>query len=204
MRFAHNLLPLLRASPLPTGAHIISIYAAGKEAAFHPSDLSLRDPKHYNISTLRSHVCYMKTLFFENLASHHKLSCVHVFPGLVMTEAFNDEHLPRWFRILWWVVGPLAGWFSTPPREIGERVFFLATERYPAKGIREGDGGSAGIARGTDGEVGSGAYAVNWDGETVANEKAYEKVRKEGWYEKVWKHTMSAFGEIDAGRVFAG
>jgi len=98
----------------------------------------------------------------------------------------------------------LAGWFATPPREIGERVLFLATERYPAKGTGEGDGGSVGIARGTDGEVGNGAYAVNWDGETVANEKAYEMARKESWYEKVWEHTMSAFGEIEAGKVFAG
>jgi len=204
MRFAHNLLPLLHASPLPTGAHLISIYAAGKEAAFHPSDLSLRSPQHYNISTLRSHVCYMKTLFFETLASHHKLSCVHIFPNLVMTEAFNDKHLPRWFRILWWAVGPLAGWFATPKREIGERVLFLASERYPAKGIGEGERGSDGLARGTDGEVGSGAYAVNWDGETVANGRAYQKAREEGWSEKVWEHTMSVFEEIEAGKVFAG
>lgn len=83
-------------------------------------------------------------------------------------------------------------------------VLFLAGERYPARGKREGDGGSVGIARGTDGEVGSGAYAVGWDGETVVNEKAYKVAREEGWGEKVWEHTMSVFGEVEAGRVFAG
>ncbi len=98
----------------------------------------------------------------------------------------------------------MAGWFATPAREIGERVLFLATERYPRRGRRGEDGGSCGVARGTDGEVGSGAYAVNWDGETVVHGKAYEKARAEAWKETVWEHTMSAFDEIEAGRVFAG
>ena len=127
-----------------------------------------------------------------------------------MTDAFNDARLPTWFKLLWWVAGPLARWAATPREEIGERILFLATSRFPARQVIEGgvnakDGeGDAGIAMGTDGIRGSGAYAVNWDGETISTEKAYKTVREEGLAEKVWEHTMTAFREIEAGNVFTG
>lgn len=146
----------------------------------------------------------MKTFSFEKLAEQNpgKLSCVHIYPSLVMTEGFNDPRLPLWFRATWWMLGPFVKWFSTPGNEIGERVLFLATGRYPAKGAKVEEGVTT--AKGTDGTRGGGAYAVNWDDETVENEKKYRKVREEGLKEKVWEHTMSAFGEIEAGRVFTG
>ena len=196
LRTLTNLLPLLLASPLPTGAHVISIYAAGSETQLFTSDLSLRNPKLYNLSNTRSHVCYMKTLSFEKLVEDNpgKLSCVHIFPGLVMTESFHDQNLPLWFRAVWFVLSPIAGWFSTPGDEIGERVLFLATGRYPARGAK----GEGEIAKGTDGTRGGGAYAVKADGETVDNEKKYERVRGGGMKEKVWEHTMSAFREVEA------
>lgn len=69
MRFATQLLPLLLASPRP--AHIISIYAAGKETTLTSSDLSLRDPKNYTLSNVRSHAVIMKTFFMESLIERH-------------------------------------------------------------------------------------------------------------------------------------
>ena len=216
MRFITKLLPLLLASPLP--AHVISIYAAGMESKLFPEDLSLRDPEHYTFSNLRSHVTYMTTFFMETLAEQHRrrLSLVHAFPGLVMTGGFDNPRLPAWFKLTWrWLVGPLVRPFAVPPRECGERVLFLATPRFPARPAAETGAtvkdneartteGNTDIAIGTDGNRGSGAYAVNKDGETIIIEKAYKRFRGEDMAEKVWHHTMRAFEEIEAGRVFTG
>lgn len=216
MRFITNLLPLLLASQLP--AHVISVYAAGKEGKLAPADLSLRDPKHYGFATARSHVTYMTTFFMETLAERHRgrLSLMHVFPGLVMTPGFDHARLPAWFKLTWrWVVAPIVRpWLAVPPRECGERMLFLATPRFPARETgaptEGGEGaagteGDAGVAVGTDGKRGGGAYAVDWDGEDIpTTEKAYGKVRGEGMARKVWEHTMGAFEEIEAGNVFTG
>lgn len=215
MRFIANLLPLLLASPLP--AHVVSVYAAGKEGKLFPNDLSLRDPKHYGLANARSHVTYMTTFFMETLAERHRgrLSLVHVFPGLVMTPGFDNDRLPTWFKLMWrWGAAPIVrAFFSVPPRECGERILFLATPRFPARGTGTAtkDGGAAategdaGVAVGTDGKRGSGAYAVDWDGEIIpTTEKAYGKVREGGMARKVWEHTMGAFEEVEAGNVFTG
>ncbi|KAI9790326.1 MAG: hypothetical protein M1835_001049 [Candelina submexicana] len=213
MRFVIKLLPLLLASKLP--AHIVSIFAAGKESNTFPEDLSLRDPKHYGAANARSHVVHMTTFFMENLAKQYRgrLSLTHAFPGLVITEAFNDARLPAWFRIVWRIASPIARLFALSGEEIGERILFLASPRYPARQEPSGDvkyaqasatGGKAGVAMGTDGNPGSGAYAVNWDGEPISTAKAYKRVRAEGLSEKVWDHTMKAFEEIEAGRTFKG
>ena len=206
MRFATQLLPLLLASPLP--AHIISIYAAGKETTLTTSDLSLRNPKHYNMSNVRSHAVIMKTLFMESLVERHpgKLSFVHIYPGLVMTGGFDDTRLPLWFRVIFWLVRPLLGLVTTPGRESGERVLFTATEKFPARMNADGYEGKEEMeARvGTDGVQGSGAYAVGSDGETMAIGKIYSSLRAEGAKGQVWEHTMGAFREIEAGRKFTG
>ena len=78
-----------------------------------------------------------------------------------------------------------------------------------AADAKKSDGGGAtaaagGIATGTDGTPGGGAYAVNWDGETISTEKAYKKVRESDLAGQVWDHTMRAFDEIEAGTVFTG
>lgn len=216
MRFITKLLPLLLASPLP--AHVVSVYAAGKEDKLFPADLSLRDPKQYSFTNARSHVTYMTTFFLETLAERHRgrLSLMHVFPSLVMTGGFDNEHLPTWFKLIWrWVAAPIVRPFSVPPRECGERILFLATPRFPARQTMEGGTsakdagatateGDAGVAMGSDGKCGGGAYSVNWDGETIPTEKAYKKVREEDLAGRVWEHTMRAFEEIEAGAVFTG
>ena len=215
MRFIMNFLPLLLASPLP--AHVVSVFAAGLEGNFFPTDLSLRDPKLYSFANLRSHVTYMTTFFMETLTERHpgRLSLVHVFPGVVMTNAFNNSGLPRWFKLTWRVVSPVVRLFSVPADECGERILFLATPRFPARvetsegvtaegGQTNTSAGDIETAIGTEGRRGSGAYAVNSDGETIPTKKTYAKIRDEGMKVKAWDHTMKAFEEIEAGRVFTG
>ena len=202
MRFANQLLPLLLASTYP--ARIISIYAAGKEKNLVTSDLSLRDPKHYTLSNVRSHAVIMKTFFMESLVEKHtgKLSFVHIFPGLVMTGGFDDKRLPLWFRWVFWMMTPLLSFATTPGKESGERVLFTATERFPAKLDTNDQSETKEVAVGTDGIKGSGAYAVGSDGEIMKLGKIYASLRSEGAREKIWEHTLNVFKEVEAGKKF--
>ena len=89
-------------------------------------------------------------------------------------------------------------------------MMFLATSRFPASGGGKAEADvvqtQAEVAIATDGKVGGGAYAANWDGETVVypGKKSEQKVRGNDMAEKVWAHTIQAFAEIEAGKVFSG
>ena len=209
-----NLLPLLLTSDLP--AHVISVFGAGKEAEFHVDDISLREAKHWGMISVRGHVCLMHTFFFEQLAAQHpgKLSLVHMFPGLVMTKAFQNPGVPVWGRTLVTILGPILRLASTPVGEAGDRTLFLASpQRFPprqlsksgqeSKDASTADGSRFTVATGTDGNRGSGAYGVSIDGETCHNKVVVEKHRAAGVSAKVWEHTMQAFDTITSGKVWS-
>lgn len=208
MKFILNLMPLLLASEVP--AHVVSVFAAGKEAEMFLDDISMRDPKHWGTMTTRTHVSTMHTFFFEHLAAQHpgKLSLVHLFPGLVMTPAFHNPGVPLFMRIIFAIFGPLFRLMSTPVPEAGERTLFLTSpQRFPAGHVVEdGEARSSDpklvVATGTDGNTGSGAYGVYIDGETCHNGKVIEKYRAEGVGEKLCEHTMKAIETIALGRVW--
>ena len=215
MRFIVKLLPLLLASPLP--AHVVSVYAAGKEGKILPEDLSLRTPQQYGVANLRSHVTHMTTFFMEKLAEQNPghLSLTHIYPGLVFTEAFSSAGLPTWFKVAFRLSAPFVRPLTVPLEENGQRTLFLATPRYPARQVVKSEGtadrdeasannGAIEIAVGTDGNRGSGAYACDPNGETIPLKATYKKLRKEGLAGKVWDHTMKAFSDIEAGGVFTG
>lgn len=158
-----------------------------------------------------SHAAYMKTFFFEELAKKYegKLAFMHYFPNLVITDGFVDKRLPAWLKVVFWVLMPLLKWYGVPREECGERVLFLASGRYPARGGKvEGEVGigigrnEAGTAMGSDGVVGGGAYRVDWNGGVVPLWPTYEGLRREGFEKKVWEHTMKAFEVIESGNVF--
>lgn len=220
IRLITSLLPLLLHSALPS-AHIISVYAAGHEANLFPADLSLRET--YSFANARSHVTYMTTLTFERLADEYKgrLSLVHVFPGIVLTPGYQDPELPMWLKVTLGLAGPfLKAFLAMDKGECGARMMFLGSERFPAAAVGGSgrgavdsdeaglksvlDGGVQQVARGTDGVVGGGAYAVNQVGETIDISKAYERVGKEELKVKVWEHTMAAFETIESGNMFSG
>lgn len=217
MKTILNLLPLLLESNLP--AHIVSVFAAGKEGDLHLDDLSMRDPKHQGMTGTRSHVTYMTTFFFEYLASQHpaKLSLVHVFPGLILTDGF--KYMPFWFRVIWRAALPVLGLFCTSLEECGQRVLFLADpDRFPARlpqsstgAAPVGDDSTSAVepaaANGTDLVRGSGAYGVNLDGETIPEghiHSSYDKYRTSDVGGRVVAHTLKAFEDITAGRAFKG
>ncbi|KAK5055118.1 hypothetical protein LTR84_012866 [Exophiala bonariae] len=214
MKTILNLLPLLLESTLP--AHIVSVFAAGKEGELHLDDLSMRDPKHQGVVGTRSHVTYMTTFFFEYLASKHpgKLSLVHVYPGLILTDGF--KYMPFWFRVIWRAALPVLGLFCTSLEECGQRVLYLADpDRFPARSSRgtAAAGGNStsdlkpAAAKGTDLEHGSGAYGVTLDGETIPEQQihqSYDKYRTGDTGKTIVAHTLKAFDDIKAGKAFTG
>ncbi|KAH0040124.1 hypothetical protein KCU78_g1188, partial [Aureobasidium melanogenum] len=205
MRFIKNLLPSLLCSALPTGARIISIYAGGMETmgTLHPTDLSLNQPKHYSFANCRTHSVAMKTMYFEDLAIKHagKLSCSHMYPGLVVHKGFDDPNYPWWFKITWRIVKPFARLFPMylSPEEIGQRVLFLASgQRYAPKGSE----GGAEVVDATNKVKGGGAYSVTYTNEVNDVTKFYQKLRVDKFKEAVLQHTEDVFKAIEKDGVF--
>ncbi|EMC93566.1 hypothetical protein BAUCODRAFT_125417 [Baudoinia panamericana UAMH 10762] len=209
IRFITNLMPLLLASSQP--AHVISIYAAGLETwgTLFRNDLALtKDPKqHYSFLNCRTHVIRMKTMYFERLAEQHagKLSLVHVFPGLVIGPSFQNPSFPLWFKILWFLLEPIARLLmNTAPEVSGMRHLFLATSRYPARGqVAQTEGDTdLDVAVATDGVRGGGAYSCGQTGEINNIQQAYVELRKKDFADQVWEHTHRVFSVIEAGKKF--
>jgi hypothetical protein len=199
MRFITNLLPNLLSSTLPTGAKVISIYAGGMEVqgSLFPDDLPLN--QHYSFANCRTHSIAMKTMFFEDLVTKHpgKLSCSHVYPGLVVHKGFDDPDFPWWFKVAWKGAKPFAKFLPMhlKAEEIGQRVLYLATDRYPARMIKEQD--EQGLIKATDGVKGGGAYSVTYTDEVNDVQSFYEKLRPKGFKEAVLAHTGKVFEAIE-------
>ena len=202
IRFIIKLMPLLLAAPQP--AHVVSVYAGGLEAKLFEDDLSLRNPKHFNEINVRSHNAHLTTMAFEHLAKQHeKVSFVHVFPGIVITPSYSDSGFPLWFKIIWCIVGPIVRLTQAIPHEdAGSRMLFYKTPQFAARSEAASTGMSVEIVEGTDRARGSGAYAVNAKSDVATTKADYAALRKKGFEDRVWKHTMRAFDVIESGHVF--
>ena len=146
------------------------------------------------------------TLGLESVAkTAPEVSFVHDDPGGVKTKLFDrvEGIIGVLMRAFIFVFGY---WMCVPIEECGERQLFLATSaRYPpakkggsdaGSGLRLGDG--VDVARGTDGEVGSGVYSVEWDGTSASSkvQKLLAAYRTEGMVEKIKEHTESEFDRV--------
>jgi hypothetical protein len=204
MRFITNLLPNLLSSTLPTGAKVISIYAGGMEAqgSLFPDDLPLN--QHYSFANCRTHAIAMKTMFFEDLATKHpdKLSCSHIYPGLVVHKGFDDPNFPWWFKIAWKGAKPFARFLPMhlKAEEIGQRVLYLATDKHPARMTEEKQ--EACMVRATDGVQGGGAYSVTYTNEVNDVQSFYDKLRPEGFKKTVLEHTRKVFEAIEKNGIY--
>lgn len=224
IRAIQQLMPLLLQSTLP--ATVVSVFAAGfeDEKKLFREDLSLRDLQRYSYIQVRSHLCYMHSMYMSKLAEMHagtnkQLRLVHIFPGLVLTPAFHNPTYPAWFRFLFnRILAPffLAPFIAVNPVESGERMLSLASPAlYPAatsKSTTVSDNSTSGVesrkggtVRGMDGRPGSGAYSLDWKGDDIHNRKVYAKFDDDGieaLEKQVWEHTNKAFEIIAAGKPF--
>lgn len=203
--FITKLLPLLLASTLP--ATVVSVYAAGIEAKLYAEDLSLRQLSHYSYSQARSHVVYMHTCFFEELAERHseQLRLIHIYPGLVVHKGMYSKDNPWWLRFVFTKLLPFFG-ADMNLGEVGSRMVALASPlHYSARSLKDATAPpSPNAVKGTDGALGSGAYALNERGESAYPVKRYIILDKHRLRERVWIHTNMALEQVRAGGVFAG
>lgn len=191
IRFLLNLTPLLLHSLNPSGAHVISIFAGTMEDRIDAKNLPIGPPcpAAYGVTSVRTHVSFMKTYLFEALAEANtgNISYIHVYPGLVDGPTFLSKVNPLWFRVLWRVAKVLMGWYMTKPEVCGEVMVFLGMGRYPARGVDGRKGGE--VAFSSMRERGGGAYAVGQRGDEK-KEVSYAKLRQSDTRDRVWKHTM--------------
>jgi hypothetical protein len=76
---------------------------------------------------------------------------------------------------------------------------FLATEKFL---VRSENNGEEVVVIASHGAGGGDAYKVDSDNETAPCPKNYRQLREDEMGEKVWRHTIVAFEEIEVGRVF--
>lgn len=194
MRFVQKLLPLLEASK-EGPARVVSVLGGGFEGNIDTNNLDLK--RGYNIVSCALHSVSMTSLAMEHLAARHRVSFVHVYPGLVGTNIYNNSFPPPVAAIYNYGIWPLMWPFSVNIDESGQRHLFHATSaQYPASGLHAGSDAQGTVvpdglqvAIGSTGASGSGAYLMNWKGETFAAGKKMQKMREQGVAEKVWEHT---------------
>ena len=198
-RFIQNLLPLLSAPPT---SRIVSIHAAGNEGKLNESDLELAHS--FSLQAATVHTATMNTLALAEIAATHpSISCLHIFPGIVKTKAldiFAEDWVPA-LRLLWaYVVLPITKVFTVSLSESGQRHLFHATSaRYkptakPGAGVALPRGIT--VAKGEDGREGTGCYILNYDGETIGDQKLFDEYRRREMGKKIWQHTDEVFNRV--------
>ncbi|KAL3475577.1 NAD(P)-binding protein [Aspergillus californicus] len=197
MRFIQNLLPLLESqsqsqSSQSLPSRVISIYGGGFEYPINTTDLDLK----HNFSLLNAykHSITMTSLSMDYLSEKHpSVGFIHAYPGLVGTNIYNNSFpapISTFYNLAMWP-------FTGDVGESGERhLFHLSSGRYPARNTAGGvQVEGVDVARGIRGDIGGGAYLVNWKGDVRASGKVLEKYREEGVGEMVWRHTEGLLEE---------
>ena len=164
------------------------------EAKLFSEDLSLAQANHYSLSNMRSHTAYMTKMTFEYLAKQHPhLRFVHMYPGVVETPAYHDSGFPLAFRLAWTVLGPvIRRIIGTSPEDCGQRTLFLSNSQYTSR-----DSGDKSTCRGSDGDVGSGAYTVGASNDATIDKVDWNRLRNDGFEATVWSHTTKVFQDIE-------
>ncbi|KAL2433601.1 Oxidoreductase [Exophiala dermatitidis] len=206
MRFIVNLLPLVRkATDL---RRVVTVFAATKEGPVDTGDLQ---SDNVPLLSQRGHFSSMMTLALEAIAEEAPdVSFIHDFPGSVKTNLGKEVKSATMMvmKAVFKVIGPFV---FLAFDEAGERqVFFSTSARFPprARGNEDADAAAVGVgvplpptvgvARGTDGNTGSGVYSINIDGESAPPkvEQRLAKMRGDGTLQKVWAHVEEEFVRI--------
>lgn len=153
----------------------------------------------------------MMTLFFEELArrererpemqddgvSEQRPSFLHVFPELVKTKEFERGDFPFFVKfLLTKVLLPLVTPFTNKAEKVGEGIASMAEDPKFGCVVSSEAGKAEGMVAGSDGIVGSGSYALNWDGKRLIKDRTMEALRKKGASEKVWNHCVDIFNNV--------
>ncbi|KAL4800825.1 hypothetical protein BDV19DRAFT_3407 [Aspergillus venezuelensis] len=196
LRFMSNLLPLLEKGK--DLRRVLTVGAGGFEGQVDTSDFpALRIP----LEQIRGHLASVMTFGLEAVSrASPSITFIHSYPGAVNTP-LTRQLLTSGNAAPIKIPVP-EDWLS--PEESGERhLFLLTSSRYPS--ATKDDSALAAksdnmIARGTDGNVGSGVYSVGVDGENVTSETIdlLAELRGQGIVDKPWEHNQGEFRRITA------
>ncbi|RAL62318.1 hypothetical protein DID88_004884 [Monilinia fructigena] len=205
LRFAYNLLPLLKTAPNP---RVISILAGGQEKAIDLNDLEVKQG--FSMIKAAGSGTTQTTLAFEELAKlNPQISFIHKYPGFVdtgvvgrlMSSTKGIYAIPAtFFR---WIALPVLNIFAASVDEAGERGLFLATSgRYPSARPREGGNSGVELPAGVEiarssviGENGgsNGVYRLRADDESVPDGDILSGYRKDNGGKVVWESTVGVW-----------
>lgn len=194
IRFALNMMPLLqRASQANEIARVITVLAAGSEGDVRLDDLDLQH--NFTLHACLAHCVIMSDFMIEELSKRYpEISFSHSYPGTVKTGIANELTGPvrLAIKVMYAVMTP---WILNV-QESGERHLFQMTSQcYPSQrgavGIPPPEG--LGAIKGMNGQPGSGAYLLDWDGKSAGDEAVLHKYRDINMGQKVWDHTMAIF-----------
>lgn len=203
MRFIQNLLPLLRTASTesPHFSRTLSVLGAGTERSINFKDLGLKET--FSVGRCASHTIVMNDFMAEELAAREPgTTFIHSTPLVVMSGVARE--LPLWARAIIKVTTPLLKLFAVSLEETGQRQLFHATSgMYPpakanmflAAGVPLSTTGS--IAEGSNGQLGSGGYIVNWNGEITGKSKMMSDYRAQGVAKTIWDFTMGTFSDVE-------
>jgi hypothetical protein len=177
LRFAVNLLPLLKSSTVTdpkAPASIISALGAGFEGPVNSDDLSLKT--NYGLNAAKNHSITMNTLALEHLATQNpSVRFVHTEPGPVT----GTDILRGYPRIMNSVLQVASATLFRPwvmdAKESGERHLW--------------DGLAADFPTGH-------ALLIGPRGDKLANAKLMEKMTGDGTDIRIWDHSMDVFKKI--------
>ncbi|KAK5693065.1 hypothetical protein LTR97_010541 [Elasticomyces elasticus] len=199
-RLISALLPLLRRAQ--NLRRVVSVYSATFEGRIHMDDFQAA---RIGLMAKQGHMASITTLAMEG---HHQaapeVSFVHNFPGSVKSgiDRGSIGPLMRTLKTVFILLAPLV---NIPLEEAGDRHLFLCTSaRYgagvddEAAGVTLTDGSA--LARGTDGQNGSGVYSIDAYGESAKPkvEALLANMRQDGMVKKV-----QAMIEADIDRALA-
>jgi hypothetical protein len=205
MRFITNLLPLLRTA-LTTTPHFsrtLSVLGAGHEGPINFADLELKTT--FSGTRCADHTTTMNSFMVEELTKREEnqgISFLHSSPGVVLTNL--SQALPVWARVALRISTPLIRPFTTSQEETGARQLFIATSAVfpPQKPVAKMGRGvevprDLQVSVGSDGQNGSGAYLVNWNGDITGKMDLLREYRGKGVGKTVWEHMMGTFERVE-------
>lgn len=206
MRMARNLLPLLQRA---TGLRrVVSTFTGAKEGKVYENDWQVSKGK-VPMSAIRGHSSSMMTLGLGALARKAPdVAFIHAFPGNVNTNIIKGDEgaVMNILNYLFKFIGVFLPGRYTPIKEVGERhTFYCTSARYPPPNADDGRDAlgvtlpsGVSVARGVDGEVGSGLYSVDMYGESAgtAVEDVLAEHRQSGVAERLWTYTESEWNRV--------
>ncbi|KAI9686480.1 MAG: hypothetical protein M1822_003491 [Bathelium mastoideum] len=192
-RFLSNLLPLVRRADCLR--RVVSVFGATMEGRINMNDFQC-----WNLGRMEAygHEASVVTLALE---AHHKtapeVSFIHNFPGAVQSGIARGSigALMRVLKTIFALLGPLV---HMPLEEAGDRHLFLCTSARFSAGPEDATAGvplveGLDLARGIDGQSGSGVYSIDANGESAKPrvEGLLARLKSEGMVERVWEKIES-------------